>query len=185
MPWGVEYEVDVASPGVLGGVTHGTQLDISTARGHTYHHAQRRGEQAVAAIDHLDESSDHLLAGIEVCYDSVTQRTDGLYVVVHLLIHHLGLVTDGYHLIGYAVKGHDRRLIDDNLVIRDYDGVGSAKIHRYVLCKRKPAHFVTISYFILSCSTLMAVSMFEMAETCRHHGDAVLVAIVKRLLVSD
>ena len=89
---------------MLGRVAYGTQLYFGRTRGYTNHHAQRRREQTVTSVHHLDQSAHHLLAGREVGNHTVSQRTYGTYIVMCLLIHHLGLLAHGYHLVGVAIQ---------------------------------------------------------------------------------
>ena len=91
-------------------------------------------------MNHLDQSAHHLLAGREVGYHAVAQRTYGAYVVVCLLIHHLCLLAHGNHLVGAAVQGHHRRLVDHNLVVADDNCIGCAKIHGQLLSETKKTH---------------------------------------------
>ena len=84
-------------------------------------------------MNHLDETAHHLLTSSEVGNNAIAQRTDGAYVVVRLLIHHLRLCTNGNHLVGAAVESNNRRLVHHNFVIADDDGVGGAKVHCYLL----------------------------------------------------
>ena len=64
-----------------------TQLHLRRTRGYADHRSQGGREKPVSCVNHLDESAHHLLAGREVGYHTVSQRTDGAYVVVRLFIH--------------------------------------------------------------------------------------------------
>ena len=55
--------------------------------------------------------------------------------VVGLSGHHLGTFTNGDNAIVVAVDGHDGGLVDDDLVVVDYNGVGCAKVHSYLFVK--------------------------------------------------
>ena len=91
-------------------------------------------------VDHLDESAHHHLASGEVGDDAVTQRTHGLDAVVGLLVHALGTLTNGYHLIGIAIDRYDGGLVNDNLITLDDDSIGGTEVHRYFLNERKESH---------------------------------------------
>ena len=96
----------------------------------------------VSRLHHLDETPHHLFACVEVSDDSVTQWAASAYVLVSFLIHHLCLVADCNHLVVFLVQSNNGRLIHYNLAIAGYDGVGCAKVHRYVLCQREKSHNV-------------------------------------------
>ncbi len=91
-------------------------------------------------MNHLDQATHHLLASREVGNDSIAQGANGADIVVCLLIHHLGFLAHGNHLVGAAVQSHNRRLVNNNLIITDDDGVGGAEIHCNLLNKRKKSH---------------------------------------------
>ena len=91
-------------------------------------------------MNHLNQSAHHLLAGGEVGYHPVAQRTDCTDARILFLIHHLGLIAHGNHLVGATVEGHYRGLIDNNLIITDNDGVGGTQIHCNTLNKTKKSH---------------------------------------------
>ena len=86
-------------------------------------------------MHHLDESAHHLLTGREVGNHTVAQGTDGADIVVRFLIHHLGLLANGNHLVGAAVKSYYRGFVHHNLVITDNNGVGRTQVHGNLLDK--------------------------------------------------
>jgi len=132
-----EYQVNVASAGMLGRVAHGTQFHFRTTRRDTDYHTERRRKQTATVVHHLYQTAYHLLASIEVGNYTVAERTDGTYVFVGLFVHHLCLITHGNHLIGTTVEGYHRRFIHHNLTIGCDDGIGGTKVHRYFLRKRE------------------------------------------------
>ena len=76
-----------------------------------------------------------------------------------LLIHHLRLTTNSYHLISAAIKGNNRRLINHNLIITDNDGIGRSQVHCNLLDKTKKSHsFYLYTYYYFSNQALIAVS---------------------------
>ena len=135
-----ENQVNITAVGMLGRVAHGTQLHFRRATGHADDHAQRGREEPRPRVNHLDKSAHHLLASREVGYHTVAQRAHGTYVVVCLLIHHLGLRTHGNHLVGMPVESYYRRLVNHNLVITDNNGVGRSQVHGYFLDETEKSH---------------------------------------------
>ena len=88
---------------MLGRVANSSQFNLGAARWHTDNHSQGRREEAAARMYHLDKSAHHLLASSKVGYHAIAQWSDGAYVVVCLLIHHLGLLANSNHLVCAAV----------------------------------------------------------------------------------
>jgi hypothetical protein len=70
-----------------------------------------------------------VLGGIEVCDHALTQRTYRAGVGIALFVHLSSLRSDCDHLARAVVKGYDRGLIEDDLVVLDDDGIGSAEVH--------------------------------------------------------
>ena len=132
---GFEYQIDVASVGMLCRVANRAELHLGAARRHTNHHAQRRREDTAARVDHLDKATDHLLASREVGDHAIAERADRADVGMLLLVHHLRLATDGNHLAAPSVQGHNGRLVHRDLIIADNDGVGRSQVHCYLLDK--------------------------------------------------
>ena len=104
--WLIKQE-DVAAASMLSGVAHSTQFHFGGAGGHTDDHAERRREDALATMNHLDESTHHLFAGVEVGNDAIAQRTNHACLVARLLIHQFGLLAHGNHLFRLSVERHD------------------------------------------------------------------------------
>ena len=88
------------------------------------------------AVDLLDESSDHHLGGVEVCDDTVTERTDGLDARIRPFVHQLRLLADGDAAAGMVVNGDDTWLIENDLVVLEDDGVGCSKVNCQFLCQK-------------------------------------------------
>ena len=119
----------VTSPGVLAGVTYGTYLYLGAPRGDTDDHTERWGEPAVATTDHADHATDHVLGSVEVGDHTLAQWTYRTGIGIALFVHLSGLRTHGDHLARTVVEGHDRGLIEDDLVVLDDDGIGCAEVH--------------------------------------------------------
>ena len=129
----LKNEVNIASIGVLCRVADGAKLYFCRARGDANDHAQRVREEMTTRVYHLNQPAHHLLAGREVGNNTVAQRSDGAYIVMRLLIHHLGLLANGNHLAGVTVEGYNRRLVNNYLVIADDNSVGGSQVHCYFL----------------------------------------------------
>ena len=114
---------------MLGTVAHGVQFHLRASAGHSNHHLQAGREEITACVHHFDESSHHLLTGTHIGYHAVAQWSDGLDVGVRLLVHHLGLLANGYHALGPTVQCHHAGLIYHYLAIAYDDGVGGAQVH--------------------------------------------------------
>ena len=87
---GLVNHVDVASAGVLGAVAHGAELDFGGAGGDAYDHAQRGGEPAALAADHLNQAANHVLGGVEVGDDAVDHGAHGTDARTLLAFHEVG-----------------------------------------------------------------------------------------------
>ena len=159
----LEDKIYITSIGMLGRVTHSTKLNLSRTRRHTNDHTQRRREEMTTGMNHSDKSAHHLLTCCEIGNHTILQRTDSTDIIVCLLVHTLGTVTYGNHLVGATVKCHYRRLVNYNLIITDDDCVCRTKVHGYFLYKREKSHFIIFelrftNYFVLSNQALIAVS---------------------------
>ena len=119
---------------MLSAVAHRPKLNLGAARRHTDDHSERLGEEMMVHVDHTDKTSHHLLTCVEVGDDTVFERPAGDDVLMRFLMHHLCLTSNSNHLLGVAVHRHHRRLIDNDFAVHDDDGVGSAEVHRYILC---------------------------------------------------
>ena len=127
--------VDFAASGVFGRVAHGAYFDVGRAGGNADHHAQRGGEEAARGLDLLDHAAQHQLRGVEVGDHAVFERTDGLDVRVGLLVHLAGLLADGHEFARVDVQGHDRRFVDDDLAVVNYQRVGRSEVDGQLLCQ--------------------------------------------------
>ena len=140
----LEDQIHVARSGMLGGVTDGADLDFGTARRDADHDLDVRGEQRlVLGVHLLDEAADHHLRGIEVGDHAVPEGTHGLDAGVGTLVHELGLLADGYALAGIIVDGDYAGLVENDLVVLEYDGIGRAKVHCQLLCPKRKCHMET------------------------------------------
>ena len=127
---------------MLGAVAHSAKLHLGRTRRDTDNHTERRREEAASGVNHLDKAAHHLFASSKVGNHSITEWANSADVVVSLLIHHLCLRTDSNHFVGATVEGYHRRLVNNDLVVADDNGVGSAKVHRNVLYERKKSHLM-------------------------------------------
>ena len=132
----LEYHVDVPGSGVLCRVTYSPDLHLCAAFGDADYHLEVGCEEGALVVDHLDESPDHLLGGVEVGDDSVAQGADGLDVGVRLLVHQLGFLPDCYGLAVGLVKRYYRWFVHDYLAVLKDDGVGRAQVHCQFLCQK-------------------------------------------------
>ena len=124
--------------GLLGALAHGTLLDIGDAGRDAYHHAERRRQERAVDVGHADKLADEVLRHFEVGDDTATQRTHSLDIlVVSAAIHALGFLADCDNLVVVAVVGHNRRFVDDHLVVIYHDGVGGAKVHCYLAVEER------------------------------------------------
>ena len=80
-------------------------------------------------IDLLDHASDHLLGCVKVCYDTISERTHGAYVLVSLLIDLSRLRTYGDHLIVAPIEGDDTGLVEDDLPILHYNRISCTEVN--------------------------------------------------------
>ena len=135
--------MDLAASGVLGRVAHGADLDVGGSGGDADDHAQRRCEEASGGLDLLDHAAEHEFRGVEVGDDAVFERADGLDVRVCLLVHLAGLLSDCDEFSGVDVEGDDRRFVDDDLPVIDYQRIGRTEVDGQLLCQRKDSHKAT------------------------------------------
>ena len=80
-------------------------------------------------MNHLNQSTHHLLTSSKVGNHAITQWSDSTDIIMSLLVHHLSLLAHSNHLVGAAVKGYNRRFIHYNLIITDNDGIGCTQVH--------------------------------------------------------
>ena len=72
----------------------------------------------------LDHAANHVLGGIKVSNHTVAQGAHGADALMDLAVHLAGAFTHGDGLVGLGVEGDDRRLVNDDAVIMDDNGVG-------------------------------------------------------------
>ena len=72
----------------------------------------------------LDHAANHVLGGIEVGNHTVAQGAHGADTLVDLAVHLAGTFTHSDGLVGLGVECYDRRLVDDDAVVMDDNGVG-------------------------------------------------------------
>ena len=103
--------------------------------GRDAHHDFKVGGEkaAVTGINLAYETADHHLRGIEVCDNAIPEGTDRLDSRIRLFMHELGLLAQGYALVGVIVDGHDARLVQRNDVILENDGIGGSKVDSQLL----------------------------------------------------
>ena len=131
---GLEYQEDVASSGMFGGVAHRPDLHFGRTGGDAHHHLEVGREQAApSAAGLLDETAYHHFGGVEVGYDSVPRRPHGLESGVHFLLHQLGLLAQRDALAGIVVDRYDARFVQHYLVVLVDDGVGCSEVDRKFL----------------------------------------------------
>ena len=128
---------------MLGGVADGADLHFRGSAGNAHDQLEVRGEEAaVTGVDLADETADHHLGRVEVRDHAVAERTDGADAGIRLLVHQLGLLAQGDTLVGSIVDGDDGRLVQDDLVVLEYDRVGCAKVHCELLVQETECHMV-------------------------------------------
>ena len=76
----------------------------------------------------------------EIGYHAIAQRTYGAYAGRLLALHLVSSLAYSEHLVIFGLESYDRRLVDHDFIVVDNDGIGSAEIHRYLLCERKETH---------------------------------------------
>ena len=87
-------------------------------------------------VDKANHAAHHLLAGVEVRYHPIAERSDCLNVLVRLALHGARLPPDGDQLVVRAIDGHYGRLIHDYFVIVDDYGIRRAKVYCEFLGKK-------------------------------------------------
>ena len=138
---------------MLGGVAHGPDFHLGTARRDAHHNLEVGGEEAaVLAVHLLDEAADHHFGGIEVGDNAVAQRPYGLDSGVAALVHELGLRAYGDALAAIVIYCDDARLVQHYLVVLIDDGVGRSEVYCEFLIQREKCHLGRLG-FILDKST--------------------------------
>ena len=131
---GLVDEVYVAATGVLGGVTDGADFNFRGTGRNTHHQFEVGGENAAMTGVYLfDEAANHHFCGVEVCDNTIPQRTDGLDAGIGFFMHHLGLLAQCDALPRLVVDSYDRGLVQHNLIILENDGVGGTQVHSQFL----------------------------------------------------
>lgn len=125
--------IDLASPGMFGGIPHGTDLDIGRAGRNADHHADRGGEEIARRLDFLDHAAQHQLRSVEIGDHAVLQRTDRLDVRIGLLVHLAGLRTDSHQLTRVYVQRHDGRLVYHDLPVVNDQSIGRTQVDSQLL----------------------------------------------------
>ena len=127
--------VDLAAPGVLRRIAHGTNLHVGRTRRDADHHSQRRGEEAARGFDFLDHAPQHQLRGVEIGDHAVLQRTDRFDVRIGFLVHLPRLLADGDQFSRVNVQGDDRGFVHDDLAVINYQRVGRTEVDGQLLCQ--------------------------------------------------
>ena len=89
--------------------------------------------QLLFELAFFDEAANHELCCVEVGYYAFAQWAHGADALWLTALHELGFLAYGYQFVGAAVESHNRGLVDHNLVVVDYDGVGCAEVDGYLL----------------------------------------------------
>ena len=123
------YEAHLFSAGLFCAIFHSPLLHLGNTRRYSYHHPQCRREESVVEFHHLDKLAKHIFRRLEVSDDTVTQRPNSLDILMGLAMHHHSAFAHSHNLVGVTLDSNNRRLIDDNLVIIDDEGVGGAEVY--------------------------------------------------------
>ena len=115
-------------------VAYRTDLDLSGSGRNADHHLDVRCEKrSAAAVDLLDESSDHHLRSVEVSDDAVLHRADCLDAGVLSLLHQFRLLAKRDGLACIIVNSYDARLVKHDLIILKNDSIRCSEVHRKLL----------------------------------------------------
>ena len=133
----LKNQIYITSARMFSTIAYCSQLYFSRTRRNTNHHTKWRSKQTAPRIHFLYQTTHHLLARIKVGNHTITKRAHSTDVWVFLFIHQFCTFTDSNHFVSATVECYHRWLIHYNLVIAQYNGIGSSKIHCYFLCKRK------------------------------------------------
>ncbi len=134
---GLVNHIDLASPGVLGRIADGANLDVGRPGRDADDHAQRRREETARSLDLLEHPAQHELGSVEVGDDAVFQGADGLDIGVGLLVHVARLAADGDQLAGMDVERDDGRFVDNDLAVIEDERIGRTEVDGQLLCQRK------------------------------------------------
>ena len=88
----------------------------------------------------LSEGENQLLfslafCGVEVGDDAFAQRAHGADSGMAFAFHQVCLVAYGDKFVRAVVEGYYRRLVYNDFVVVDYDGIGRAQVNGYFFCK--------------------------------------------------
>lgn len=101
----------------------------------TDHHAQRGGE-AARGLDFLIMPRSISSVALK---SAITPSFGGRIVLmlIGLLVHLAGLLADGHEFACVHVQSRDRRFVDDNLAVVNYQRIGRSEVDGQLLCQRK------------------------------------------------
>ena len=134
-------QVDFAASGMLAGIAHGADLHLGGSRRDSDHDLEVGGEEGPPlAVDLLDEALDHHLSRLEVGDDPVPEGPDGLYPGICVFMHQFRRLPDGDAFLGAVVDSHYARLVENDFVIVEYDGVRRAEVHCNFLSQKRKCH---------------------------------------------
>ena len=109
------------------GFTHGAALHARHAARNPYH--QTRSDDSAPLIALGDEGFEHLLSGIKVSDDAITQRAHSADVSWGAAQHQLGFITHCQGAAPLEIKSHNRGLLKNDSATGDVDqGVGCAEV---------------------------------------------------------
>ena len=129
--------VDITASGVLATIADGANLHLGTARRDTYNHADSRREEAALLGNHLYQSADHHLAGLEVGNHTFLQRADGANLLAAAANHLLCLAAYSQTLVISHRDGDHAGLVHNYLILIHDKGVSGAEVYCNFLCKRE------------------------------------------------
>ena len=130
-------QIYVASSCVLSRVTYRTDLHFGTSRRDADHDLEVRLEQRSAfAVHLLDESTDHHLRSVEVCDDTILERTDCLDARILSFLHELRLLSESESLASAVVDCYDTWLVKHDLVVLEDDRIRCSEVDRKLLCQK-------------------------------------------------
>ena len=133
----LENKVDIASSRVLRGITDRTDFHFRTAGRDAHHQFEVGGEEAAMTGVHLlDEAADHHFCSVEVCNNTIPQRTYGLDAGVGFLVHQFSLLAQGDALPCLVVDGHDGRFVQGYLVVPEDNGISRSQVYGQFLIEK-------------------------------------------------
>lgn len=157
-------QIHVAASSMFGGVADGPDFNLGTAAGDTDNDLQVRGKDGVPVIvDLLDETADHHLGGVEVGDNAVPQRPYRFDSGVGFLVHQFGFLAECDAFACIVVDCHDARLVKDDFVVLENDGVGGSEIHGKFLGEERKCHF-SIIFVKIQNLRIIVNKFFHFAE---------------------